>query len=213
MQTIDDRSLAARRSLADAWPDDIGRVRGAADERPGPTRRRSQCAVAAPVADPHQRSLAMLAHATRSDGHVTPLTTDPASTGEDGDGAALAVAFIRYLDIVLVLASTPFVLLTSLPKAGFAIGAAAWIVTRLGVAYVERHAWSARDFRVRAALHLVAILGRVWLVGLAVLVARFAIGIPDGIAAAVVVLAAFTVELVVKVVLRGPITAGLRRPS
>src|ERR1039458_408954 len=144
MQTIDDRSLAARRSLADAWPDDIGRVRGAADERPGPTRRRSQCAVVAPVADPHQRSLAMLAHATRSDGHVTPLTTDPGSTGEEGDGAALAVAFIRYLDIVLVLASTPFVLLTSLPKAGFAIGAAAWIVTRLRVGDVGGPPWGRR---------------------------------------------------------------------
>jgi hypothetical protein len=161
----------------------------------------------------------MLAHATRSDDHTTPLTTDGAARADAGaandetDGAALAVAFIRYLDVVLVLASTPFVLLASLPKAGFAIGAAAWIVTRFAVGRVERRAWSARDFRVRAALHLVAILGRVWLVAVAVLAARFALGTSDGIAAAVVVLAAFTVELATKVMLRGPITAGLRRPS
>jgi hypothetical protein len=64
---------------------------------------------------------------------------------------------------------------------------------------------------VRTALHLAAILGRVWLVALAVLLARFALGTGDGIAAAVVVLAAYTVELVTKVMLRGPITAGLRR--
>jgi hypothetical protein len=134
---------------------------------------------------------------------------DPAQPGTESP--ALAIAFIRYLDVVLVLASTPFVLLTNLPAGGFAIGVAAWIVTRLGVGALERRAWSARSASVRTALHLAAILGRVWLVALAVLLARFALGTGDGIAAAVVVLAAYTVELVTKVMLRGPITAGLRR--
>ncbi len=147
------------------------------------------------------------------------MTTDVGSTPHAGskrqhvDDAALALAFIRYLDVVLVLAGTPFVLLAGLPGAGFAIGAATWIVTRFGVAYVEQRAWGARDARVRTALHLLAILGRVWLVALAVLLARFAIGTSDGIAAAVVVLAAYTVELATKLMLRGQITATLRRPS
>jgi hypothetical protein len=168
-------------------------------------------------------SLAMLAHATRSDGHVpvpgspSALAAEPKSEagaiGEGAGGASLAVSFIRYLDVILVVASTPFVLLASLPAAGFGIGAGAWIVARFGVSFVERRAWSARDFRVRAALHLAAILGRVWLIGLAVLLARFTVGTPNGIAAAVVVLAAFTVELVMKVMLRRSITATLRRPS
>ncbi len=158
----------------------------------------------------------MLAHATRTDGLVPPPGADGAPPAlsqppqAPDSGAALAVSFIRYLDVVLVLASTPFVLVAGLPFAGFAIGAGAWIATRAGVVWVERRAWAAHDFRVRAALHLVAILGRVWLVGLAVLVARFAIGTSNGIAAAVVVLAAFTVELAIKLVLRRTITAGLR---
>jgi hypothetical protein len=168
----------------------------------------------------------MLANATRPDDHATlltrgnatPLDAAAANAGagapdREGDGAALALAFIRYLDVVLVVAATPFVLLAGLPSAGFAIGAVAWIVTRFGVRYVERQAWSARNSGVRTALHVAAILGRVWLVALAVLVARFALGTPDGIAAAVVVLSAYTVELVTKLMLRGPITAGLRRPS
>src|ERR1700674_3781166 len=118
----------------------------------------------------------MLANATRSDNHApaapgAALTPGGGPAAEEGaSGAALAVSFIRHLDVVLVIASTPFVLLASLPTLGFAIGAAAWIVTRLGVGFVERRAWSAKDFRVRAALHLAAILGRVWLIGLAVLV-------------------------------------------
>jgi hypothetical protein len=160
----------------------------------------------------------MLAHVTRSDDRPTALTPDavpgPRSAGRSDDAqAATALAFLRHLDIVLVVASTPFVLLAGLPAAGFAIGAVTWIATRLGVGFLEQHAWGARDMRVRTALHLASILGRVWFVALAVLVARFAIGTPDGIAAAVVVLAAYTVELITKITLRRSITAGLRRPT
>jgi len=158
----------------------------------------------------------MLANATRSD-RPTALAADAATTpepgGASGDDAALAVAFVRYLDVVLVIASTPFVILAGLPAAGFAIGAVTWIVTRFAVGVLEGRAWGARNPNVRTALHLAAILGRVWLVALAVLIARFAIGTPDGIAAAVVVLAAYTVELVTKITLRRSITAGLRRPA
>ena len=152
----------------------------------------------------------MLAHATRTDDRTTPST--PQEAQADIRGAALATSFIRYLDVVLVIASTPFVLLAGLPAGGFLIGAATWVLTRYGVGVLEQQAWGARNATVRTALHLGSILGRVWLVALAVLVARFAIGTPDGITAAVVVLAAYTLELATKLVLRGQITAGLRRP-
>jgi len=155
------------------------------------------------------RSLAMLAHATRSDDRSTPLPPE----GPAGDGGAAAVAFIRYLDVVLVIAATPFVILAGAPAAGFALAAVAWILTRFGVGVLESRAWGARNGTVRTALHLASILGRVWLVALVVLLARFAIGTSDGIAAAVVVLAAYTIELVTKLLLRGQITATLRRPS
>jgi type IV secretory pathway TrbD component len=158
----------------------------------------------------------MLAHATRPEDRPKALTADAAANqrgGSDDAAAATALAFIRYLDVVLVVASTPFVLLAGLPAAGFAIGALTWIATRFGVGVLEQRAWGARDMRVRTALHLASILGRVWFVALAVILARFAIGTSDGIAAAVVVLAAYTVELVTKITLRRSITAGLRRPS
>jgi hypothetical protein len=151
----------------------------------------------------------MLAHATRSDDRSTPLPPK----GPAGDGGAAALAFIRYLDVVLVIAATPFVILAGAPAAGFALAAVAWILTRFGVGVLESRAWGARNGTVRTALHLASILGRVWLVALVVLLARFAIGTSDGIAAAVVVLAAYTIELVTKLLLRGQITATLRRPS
>ncbi len=135
-----------------------------------------------------------------------------ATPGAAPDGL-LALTFIRYLDVVLIVASTPFVVLAGAPLGGFAIGATAWIAARFAVGALEARAWGARNPTVRTALHLAAILGRVWLIALAVLIARFAIGTRDGIAAAVVVLAAYTVELVIKLMLRGQITAGLRRSA
>jgi hypothetical protein len=118
-----------------------------------------------------------------------------------------ALLLARYLDVVLVIASAPFVLLAGMPRLGYVLGAGGWIVIRFASELVKRQAWGARDTRVRAALFLTAILGRVWLIALVVLVARFAGGNADGITAAVVVLAAFTVELAISFVLRGPSAA------
>ena len=151
----------------------------------------------------------MLAHATRQDG--LPSAND--RPGEAGD-ATLALAFLRWLDLILIVAAAPFVLLSNLPSAGFAIGAGAWLAARIVVPSIERRAWNARDTRARAALHLAAILGRVWFIALAVLIARFALATPDGIAAAVTVLVAFTVELAMKLIVRGPLVAPPpRRPA
>jgi hypothetical protein len=157
----------------------------------------------------------MLANATRSDDRPTAVAPGlPLADGATPQREVrLATAFLRYLDVVLIIASTPFVLLAGAPVAGFAIGAAAWILIRYGVAVVEARAWASRNANVRTALHLAALLGRVWLIALAVLLARFAIGTADGIAAALVVLAAYTVELVTKLMLRRQITAGLRRAA
>ena len=121
------------------------------------------------------------------------------------------VAFARYLDVVLVVASAPFVLLAGMPRLGYAIGGGGWIVIRFASELVKRRAWNADNLRSRAALYLTAILGRVWLIALAVLAARFAGHNSDGITAAVVVLAAFTVELAISVVLRGPLASGAGR--
>ncbi|HEX4034033.1 MAG TPA: hypothetical protein VHX66_06280 [Solirubrobacteraceae bacterium] len=144
----------------------------------------------------------MLAHATRQDGL-------PSATDRPGEApsATLALTFLRWLDLIVIIAAAPFVLISSLPSAGFAIGAGTWLAARLVVTHVERRAWNARDTRSRAALHLTAILGRVWFIALGVLVARFAIGTPDGIAAAVTVLVAFTIELMMKLMVRGPLIA------
>jgi hypothetical protein len=116
------------------------------------------------------------------------------------------VFFVRYLDVCLVLATGPFVLVGGLPLFGYLVGACAWLLTRAGTAYVQERARRAGDPKLRAGLLVGAMMGRVWIVAFAVIIAKVSGGRADGIMAAALVLAAFTVYLVMSFVTRdGPI--------
>lgn len=110
---------------------------------------------------------------------------------------------LRYLDVCLVLATAPFVLVAGLPALGYAIAAAAWILTRAGNAYVLARAQRIGDVKLRAGLQVAGMMGRLWLVALAVVAARMAGGKDDGIMAAALVLAAFTVYFALSFFTRG----------
>jgi hypothetical protein len=119
------------------------------------------------------------------------------------------VVFLRYLDVCLVLATAPFVLVGGLPLFGYLVGACAWLLTRLGTAFVHERARHAKDPKLRAGLLVGGMMGRVWIVAFAVVLAKLAGGKDDGIMAAVLVLAAFTVYFAMSLVMReGPIQDG-----
>ena len=114
---------------------------------------------------------------------------------------------LRYLDVCLVLATAPFVVIGGLPVAGYLVGAAAWILTRLGTEFMHSRARVAGDPKVKAGLHVAGMMGRIWIVALAIVVARFALGKDDAIMAAALDLAAFTVYFVMSFITReGPLT-------
>jgi hypothetical protein len=118
------------------------------------------------------------------------------------------VVYFRYLDVCLVLATAPFVLVGGMPTLGYVIGAGAWILTRAGTAFLHAQARRASDAKVRAGLMVTALLGRVWLIALAVILARYAGSKNDGVMAAALVLGAFTVYLAMSFVTRdGPMGA------
>ena len=50
------------------------------------------------------------------------------------------VVYLRYLDVCLVLATAPFVLVGGLPVARLLVGAGAWLLTRAGTAFVHARA-------------------------------------------------------------------------
>jgi hypothetical protein len=121
------------------------------------------------------------------------------------------VFFLRYLDVCLVLATAPFVLIGGMPALGYAIGAGAWVLTRAGTAFLHAQARRAGDAKIRAGLLVAGLLGRVWLVAAAIILARYAGSKNDGIMAAVLVLAAFTVYLAMSFITRdGPLQGAPR---
>lgn len=103
------------------------------------------------------------------------------------------MALLRYLDVVLVIAALPFVLLAGLPELGYAVGGGAWIAQRALGAAVERHAKRSGELRREIGLNVASSLVRAWGVGGAILAVGLAGEREDGLTAAVLVLVAFTV--------------------
>ena len=111
------------------------------------------------------------------------------------------LAPVRYLDVALVVLAAPFAVLLGVPEVGFAVGAAVWLLSRGIEAILERRAARAQ---VRGALGLkfASMLGRTWLIGLAIVVVGVAVSRQDGFTAAVVCLIAYTVHLATQLILR-----------
>jgi hypothetical protein len=120
---------------------------------------------------------------------------------------------LRYLDVCLVLATAPFVLAGGLPLAGYLIGAFAWLLTRLGTIFMYARARRVGDPKYRAGLQVAGMMGRIWLVALAVILARV-VSKDDGIMAAALLLAAFTVYFVMSFITReGPLQGSTGAPG
>ena len=111
------------------------------------------------------------------------------------------LAPVRYLDVALVLLAAPFVVLLGLPIVGYGVAAAVWLMSRVAEELLERRAARAQ---VRGALGLkfASMLGRTWLIGLAIVLVGVAVGRQDGFTAAVVCLIAYTVHLATQLILR-----------
>lgn len=101
-------------------------------------------------------------------------------------------------DLALLAAALPIFVAANWSLLGYAVAAAAWTAQRFALAYAERRtaaslaAGNRQDaFRTTA----VSAIGRVWLVSCAVLVVGLAADREDGLAAALLVTALFTVQL------------------
>ncbi len=109
---------------------------------------------------------------------------------------------LRWLDVILVVLAAPFVVLMGLPVLGYTVGALAWILNRgIGV-WVERIAARQGDVRRAVGLNLGALIARSWLVGLSILAVGLAGEREDGLTAAVLLLAAFTLYFVTSLLTR-----------
>jgi hypothetical protein len=116
-------------------------------------------------------------------------------------GTADPLAPVRYLDVVLIVLAAPFVILLGLPVLGYLVGAGVWILQRVLEAALE-HAAGRGDVRRAIGVKVASMIGRVWLIGAAVLVVGLAAEREDGFTAALVCLAAYTIHLATALILR-----------
>ena len=112
------------------------------------------------------------------------------------------LVLFRWLDVILVVLAAPFVVLMELPVLGYAVGAAAWIANRAIGVLVERVATAQDDLRRAVGFNLGALIARSWLVGLTILAVGLAGEREDGLTAAILMLAAFTLYFVTSLLLR-----------
>ena len=111
------------------------------------------------------------------------------------------MTFLRFFDVALVVFFAPLLLLAGAPALGYGLGGAGWIVSRVGVELIERRARTA-DPRTGIGLHVAGMMGRAWVVGLAVVGAGVAGGRDDAVCAAAVAIVAFTVYFALSLIFR-----------
>jgi hypothetical protein len=112
------------------------------------------------------------------------------------------LAIVRYLDVVVVVAAAPFVVLLGAPVLGYVVAAVAWIAQRAGAAAIERRAARQQDYRTALGLNVASLLVRAWLIGLTILAVGLIAAREDGLTAGITVLVAFTLYFATALFLR-----------
>jgi hypothetical protein len=109
---------------------------------------------------------------------------------------------LRYLDVVLVALAAPILLLMGVPAVGYAVGGGAWVALRVIGVGIDRYLRANTDARREISLRLGYLLARIFLLALAVILVRRGTGRDAALTALLVIVFAFTVQLVISVIER-----------
>jgi hypothetical protein len=105
----------------------------------------------------------------------------------------------RYLDVVFVVIAAVPALALGAPAVGYAIGAAGWILQRI-VAETDRRLISkVTEPRKQLGYNLAESFGRIWLMAGAIVIGGV-IARQDGLTAALVILGAYSIALLMRLV-------------
>lgn len=109
---------------------------------------------------------------------------------------------LRYLDLCVLALALPVFLLAGFPISGYLVGAGAWLAQRAIQVALLRRAAASRDPRTVVGIAAGSMIARGWFCAIAI----FLVGILDsdeaGLAAALLVIALFTVYFTVEMILR-----------
>jgi hypothetical protein len=113
----------------------------------------------------------------------------------------VGLSLLRYLDLALLALALPVFLIAGWPILGYAATAAAWLATRAIQEFATRRAVATGDRRAVLGVIAGTMMGRIWLVGLAVLGAGLVereAGLAAGVLAVVLFTVFFSTTLIVK---------------
>ena len=125
-----------------------------------------------------------------------PVTVDPESPPTRPSESLLW----ENLDLILVVAVVPAALSLGAPALGLLLGAGGWIVQRLVMAFDRKLIRKASDPVKQVAANLAEAFGRIWLLAGAIVLSALLGERSDGLAASVVIFAAYSVAFVVRLI-------------
>jgi hypothetical protein len=105
----------------------------------------------------------------------------------------VTVNAFKFLDLPFVVIGAIIALVVGAPALGVIVGAAGWILQRAIQATDRRLTAGIEDSLRRAGIRSAEAFGRIWLLAGAIIVAGIAGGRRDGLAAAILIFAAYTV--------------------
>lgn len=108
---------------------------------------------------------------------------------------------LGFFDLAVLVVAAPIMILIGVPAVGYAIGAGAWIVLRLGAVAVERVAEAAPAQRA-VGIRLGFMLGRLFALAIAVILVRQSDGRSAALACLAVIAVGYTLSLVTSVLNR-----------
>lgn len=112
------------------------------------------------------------------------------------------VGVLAYLDVVVVAVATPIMLLIGVSAVGYLVAAGAWILLRAAGVAVDRAVVALHDPRREITLRLGYLLGRLFLLAIAVILVRNGSGRDAGLTALLVIVFAFTLQLILSFLAR-----------
>jgi len=107
-------------------------------------------------------------------------------------------AFLRQLDVLIVLVAAPVAIVLGAPVLGCAIGAVAWVAQRVLARFDRRLLERARERGAPFGVGLVEGFGRIWLLAGAIVIAALAGGRADGLAASLIVFGAYSIAFTLR---------------
>jgi hypothetical protein len=107
------------------------------------------------------------------------------------------MAVLRYLDVVVLAVAAAPALLLGAPALGYAVGAGAWVLQRL-IAATDRRLLRTVTGTTGLSARFLEGFARTWLLAGAIIAAGVAGGRADGLTAAIVIFAAYTVSFTIR---------------